>query len=116
MPRQLVSIVVTVIAAASGLLAQTSQPNESDAVRVTVTVNPDGSHTAYQFDPAHHQATATMTGSDGKLLGKTRYQIDQAGRFSSGIIFGPNGKFRFKAIYKYRHGRPPGTGNPSHKR
>ena len=81
--------------------AQIPEPNQTDAVRVTVTYNRDGSRTVYEFDNEHHKATATTTEPDGKLRGKVRYELDGAGRFSSGLIFGPDEKFRFKSIYKY---------------
>ncbi len=81
--------------------AQTPEPSQTDAVRVTVTYNPDGSRTVYEFDNEHHKATATTTESDGKLRGKIRYEIDEAGRFSSGLVYGPDEKFRFKSTYKY---------------
>jgi hypothetical protein len=81
--------------------AQTPDTTQADSVRVNVTLNADGSRTAYQFDTAHHTATATTTGRDGKSGGKIQYQLDQAGRFESGRIFGPDGKFRFKSLYKY---------------
>src|SRR5229473_4024932 len=82
-------------------LAQTPEPSQTDAVRVTITYNPDGSRTVYEFDNEHHKATATTTESDGKLRGKIRYEIDEAGRFSSGLVYGPDEKFRFKSTYKY---------------
>jgi hypothetical protein len=75
--------------------------NDKDAVRVTVTINQDGSRTVYKFDNERHQATATTTSAKGKPLGKTLYQLDDAGRFTSGLFFGPDKKFRFKSIYKY---------------
>ena len=82
-------------------LAQTA-PNDSDQpVRVNVTVNPDGTRTTYQFDQAHHQATAVTTTAAGKVSGKIRYDIDEAGRFSSGLVYGPDEKFLFKSVYKY---------------
>jgi hypothetical protein len=84
-----------------GGFAQTPEPSQPDAIRVTVSLNSDGSRTTYEFDNLHHKATATTTAPDGKLLGRIRYEIDDAGRFSSGIIFGPEDKFRFKSLYKY---------------
>src|SRR5437764_4247604 len=81
--------------------AQTS-PNEPDQpVRVNVTVNPDGTRTTYQFDQAHHQATATTTTAEGKVTGKIKYDVDEAGRFSSGIVTAPDGRFLYKSVYKY---------------
>jgi hypothetical protein len=81
--------------------AQTPEPSQPDTVRVTVSLNSDGSRTTYEFDNVHHKATATTSAPDGKLLGRIRYEIDEAGRFSSGIIFGPDDRFRFKSLYKY---------------
>jgi len=82
-------------------LGQPLEDNYKEAARVTVSINPDGSRTVYEFDSARHKATATTTGADGKLLGKIRYEIDDSGRFSTGTFFGPDGKFRFKSSYKY---------------
>ncbi len=56
------------------IVAQTPATSSNDAVRVTVSLNADGSRTVYQ--------------------------IGDAGRFVSGIVFGPDGKFLFKSIYK----------------
>jgi hypothetical protein len=42
-----------------------------DEVRATVTINPDGSKTVDQKDGLSRRATATTTGADGKLLGRT---------------------------------------------
>src|SRR5712692_9533957 len=81
------------------VIAQTPATSSNDAVRVTVALNADGSRTVYQFDNAKHEAIATTTDSDGKPRGKIVYQIDHAGRFISGIVFGPDGKFLFKSIY-----------------
>ncbi|MEY2542775.1 MAG: hypothetical protein QOE81_236 [Verrucomicrobiota bacterium] len=82
-------------------IAQTSTPSSNDAVRVTVSLNADGSRTVYQFDNAKHEAIATTTDSDGKAHGKIVYQIGDAGRFGSGVVYGPDEKFLFKTIYKY---------------
>ena len=38
---------------------------------------------------------------DGKLRETIRYELDEAGRFSSGEISGPDGRLRFKSRYKY---------------
>jgi hypothetical protein len=86
---------------ATSVLAQTAPPNDSNAVRVNVTVNPDGSRTTYQFDTPNHKATAITTEPDGKPRGKTVYRIDDQGRFATGVSFDAKGKFRFKSLYKY---------------
>jgi hypothetical protein len=72
-----------------------------DAVRVTVSINADGSKTVYEFDAPRHRATATTTGKDGKLVGRIRYTLDDAGRFASGEVYGPDDQFRFRTLYKY---------------
>jgi hypothetical protein len=92
---------VIAVSFASIGFGQLLDDNNKDAIRVRVSINPDGSRTVYEFDNPKHQATATTTGADGKLVGKIRYEIDEAGRFSSGVIFGPDEKFRFKSLYKY---------------
>jgi hypothetical protein len=84
--------------------SQLLDDNNRDAVRVTVAINDDGSRTVYEFNSDHHRATATTTSANGKPMGKVLYQIDDAGRFSSAVFFGPDKKFRFKSIYKYGNG------------
>src|SRR5260370_5087052 len=83
------------------IIAQMPPTTPNDAVRVTVTLNADGSRTIYQFDNAKHEAIATTTDANGKPRGKIVYQIGDAGRFISGIVFGPDGRFLFKSTYKY---------------
>ena len=75
--------------------------SSDDAVRVTVTMNPDGSKTVYQTNGANHQSTATTTGADGKARGKIIYRLDAEGRYESGKVFAANGTLRFKTLYKY---------------
>lgn len=89
------------LACATSALAQTAPPNDSAAVRVNVTVNPDSSRTTYQFDNANHKATAITSEPDGKPRGKTVYRVDDEGRFATGVSFDAKGKFRFKSLYKY---------------
>lgn len=78
-----------------------AQTSPALAVRVTVSLNADGSRTTYRFDDAHHSATATTESREGKVLGKTRYALDDAGRFAAGEVYGPDSQLRFKSIYKY---------------
>jgi hypothetical protein len=82
-------------------LGQSPEQARSDAVRVTVSMHPDGSRTVYNFDNAQHKAVATTTGQDGKLRETIRYELDDAGRFSSAEISGPDGRVRLKSRYKY---------------
>jgi hypothetical protein len=83
------------------IIAQMPPTTPNDAVRVTVTLNADGSRTIYQFDNAKHEAIAATTDANGKPRGKIVYQIGDTGRFVSGIVFGPDERFLFKSIYKY---------------
>jgi hypothetical protein len=83
---------------------QSPEQARSDAVRVTVSMHPDGSRTVYNFDNAQHKAVATTTDPDGKLRETIRYELDDAGRFSSAEISGPDGRLRLKSRYKYDDG------------
>jgi hypothetical protein len=44
---------------------------------------------------------ATTTAQDGKLRQTIRYELDDAGRFSSAEISGPDSRVRLKSRYKY---------------
>jgi uncharacterized protein (DUF1684 family) len=87
------------IVAATTARSQLATP-APDAVRVTVSLNADGSRTVYEFDSPHHRAIATTT-KEGKTLGKIHYTLDDAGRFATGEVYGPDDQLRFKATYKY---------------
>src|SRR5882762_7464029 len=102
MSRPLISVAVAAgsLSWALPIIAQNPESSSTDAVRVTVSINTDGSRTVYQFDNAKHEAIATTTESDGKTRGKIVYQIGEAGRFASSVVFGPDDKFLFKSIYK----------------
>ena len=85
-------------------LIQAQTPADSPAaasVRITVTTNPDGSRTTYSWDTANHKAHATTTNPDGKLREKISYELDDAGRFASGQVFGPKKEFHFATRYTY---------------
>jgi YD repeat-containing protein len=82
-------------------LSQSPEQTRSDAVRVTVSMHPDGSRTVYKFDNMQYKAVATTTDPDGKLRETIRYELDDVGRFSSGEISGSDGRLRFKSRYKY---------------
>ncbi len=88
---------VALILMAGAVLAQTPD----DAVRVTVTVNPDGSKTIYSTDAAKHETVATSNTAEGKPSGKIIYHLDAEGRYESGRVFAANGAFRFKTLYRY---------------
>jgi YD repeat-containing protein len=72
-----------------------------DEVRVTVSLNADGSRTTYEFDHANKSAVATTADAAGKVSEKIRYKLDDAGRFQTGEILAPNDKVRYRAQYKY---------------
>jgi hypothetical protein len=82
-------------------LGQSPEQTRSDAVRVTVSMHPDGSRTVWNYDNAQRKAVATTTDPDGKTRETIRYELDDAGRFSTGEISGPDGRIRFKSRYKY---------------
>jgi len=89
------------LATASAAKGQSPTPTSTpETVRVTVSMNADGSRTVYEFDPLHHKAKATTTDSNGKAVGTIRYTLDDAGRFVSGEIYGPHEQLRFKTLYK----------------
>ncbi|HET9418636.1 MAG TPA: hypothetical protein VFO30_04790 [Chthoniobacterales bacterium] len=94
------------IACAAFLAARTiifgqAGEDSNTPVRLTMSVNQDGSRTVYKFNDAKHTATATATDADGKLREKIHYQLDDSGRFASALVFAPDGKLRFKSRYKY---------------
>jgi hypothetical protein len=86
------------------VFAQSLPPDDSNSIRVNVTVNPDGSRTTYRFDANNHRASAVTTSSDGRILGKATYRLDDGNRFGSSVSFTADGKFRLKSIYKYDAG------------
>ncbi len=83
-----------------GSLSALAQSGD-DTVRVTVTMNPDGSKTVYQTDGANRRSTATTTGANGKAQGKIVYKLDGNGRYESGEVFTAKGVLRFKTRYRY---------------
>jgi len=92
------SLTVLLVTAA---FAQVADNTNNETVRVTVSLNADGSRTSYRFDQANKKATAVTTGQDGKVRDKIRYELDDNGRFVSGVISDAAGQFRFKALYRY---------------
>jgi hypothetical protein len=90
-----------VLTATIPAFSQVENGTDKQTVRVTMTVNADGSHTSYQFDPANGKATAVTTEKDGKTRETIKYELDEKARFASGVVSGPDGRFKFKSIYKY---------------
>jgi YD repeat-containing protein len=97
------TIVVLCFLVSAPKIGFTQAPPSSggDAVRVTMSMHPDGSRTVYNFDPPQHKAVATTTDADGKLRETIRYELDDAGRFSSAEVSGPDGRIQLKSRYKY---------------
>jgi YD repeat-containing protein len=93
-------IALALTAFASPLQGQEVSPTPQE-VRVTVSLNADGTRTTYEFDALRRRAVATTTAKDGKTIGKIRYILDEAGRFFSGEVYGPDDQLRFKTLYKY---------------
>ena len=94
------AFVAVFCASPTPLLGQLATPTP-DAVRVTVSMNADGTRTTYEFDSPNRRAVATTTTKEGKMMGRIRYVLDEAGRFASGEVYGPDEKLRFKTLYKY---------------
>src|SRR5215467_10079792 len=88
----------------AGVHSTQGQQPSGDAVRVTMSMHPDGSRTIYNFDNAQHPAVATTTDPDGKVRQTIHYRLDAAGRFSSGEVSGADGRIRLKSRYKYDDG------------
>lgn len=101
LPRAVAPLLAVALTSLASLAQGQESSPSADAVRVTVSLNADGSRTVYEFDSLHHKATATTTGKDGRMMGKIRYVLDDAGRFSSGEVYGPDDQFRFRTLYKY---------------
>src|SRR6266700_2779850 len=73
----------------------------TDAVRVTMSMHPDGSRTVYNFDNAQHTAVSTTTDPDGKVRQTIRYQLDNAGRFLEEAQSAADGALLNKIVYSY---------------
>lgn len=97
-PRFLAAGCLCLFGALHALVAQSPAP--SDMVRVTVSMNADGSRTTYEWDTANRKATAT-TAANGKVREKIRYVLDESGRFVTGEVSGADGVVRFTTRYKY---------------
>ena len=97
--RFLVLLACCAVVPMSSAQLQNSAP--SDAIRVTVSQNNDGSQTSYQTDPLSKTATAITTSAGGKVISKINYKLDDLGRYESGEVFGPGDKLQFKTKYKY---------------
>jgi hypothetical protein len=83
------------------LMARTFGQTGDDAVRVTVTINPDGSKTVYETNGANHRSVATTTAADGRRKEKIIYRLDAQGRYESGKVLSGSGGFRFNSLYRY---------------
>ncbi len=87
-----------------GAAGLASSQTSDDAVRVTVTMNPDGSKTVYETNGASHRSVATTTDANGKVSEKIIYRLDPEGRYESGDVFTGRGVFRFRSLYRYDSG------------
>lgn len=92
---------VLLFSCGAGVHSTQGQQAPGDAVRVTMSMHPDGSRTIYNFDNAQHTAVATTTDPDGKVRQTIHYRLDDAGRFLTGEVSGPDGHIQLKSRYKY---------------
>lgn len=90
--------------ASASVFAQAQEGAPGNSIRVTMSLNDDGSQTVYETDAANRRATATTTSAAGKLTSRIRYKLDEAGRYETGEVYGPDDKMRFKTLYKYDAG------------
>lgn len=72
-------------------VGQVAENPDKETVRVTVSLNADGSRAAYRFDRPNKKATALTTDQDGKVREKIRYDLDDSGRFVSSVISNAGG-------------------------
>ena len=98
---RLLAVFLAFVAAGERAFSQAQGSTASDSIRVTMSLNDDGSQTVYETDTANRKATAATTSAAGKLQGKIRYTLDEAGRYETGEVYGPDDKLRFKTLYKY---------------
>jgi len=83
----LVAFLIVCSTSATVVLAQAQQGAATgDSIRVTMSLNEDGSKTVYETDTANRKATATTTSEAGKVMGKIRYTLDEAGRYETGDV------------------------------
>ena len=99
--RRAAAIACALLSCGASVELSHAQQASADAVRVTMSMHPDGSRTVYNFDNAQRKATATTTDPDGKVRQTIRYELDNAGRFSAGEVSGADGRIRLKSRYKY---------------
>jgi YD repeat-containing protein len=100
-PRLICALLLAVSPGSPGRIQAQLATATPDTIRVTVSMNADGTRTTYEFDAAHHRATATTTTKDGRLVGRIRYVLDDENRFASGDVYGPDEQLRFRTVYKY---------------
>jgi YD repeat-containing protein len=100
-PRPSRAVLFGLCVASFGRLYAQDPTATPDTIRVTVSMNADGTRTTYEFDAPRHRATATTTTKEGKLVGRIRYVLDDVSRFASGEVYGPDNQFRFRSQYKY---------------
>ena len=94
-------ILLGLMSLAAGASAQTQDRATGDSLRVTMSLNEDGSKTVYETDPANRKATATTISAAGKLMGRIRYTLDAEGRYEAGEVYGRDEQLLYKTLYKY---------------
>ena len=100
-PRAVLLFSILLLGFSPEVLAQVQNAAPSDAKRVTVSQNNDGSRTTYEIDGETRKAVATTLSAEGKMQSRIRYDLDEAGRYLRGEVFGPRDDLRFKTSYKY---------------
>ena len=83
------------------LLSPVLRAQEEAPIRVTTATLNDGSRTITKIDPSAHTAEmATYTTAD-KLKQKVVYQLNDEGKWVTGVVYSAKGEVIMRATYKY---------------
>jgi hypothetical protein len=78
---------------------------EADApIRVTTATLNDGSREVTKIDPSTHTAERETQTPNGKLKQKIVYQLNDEGRWVTGVVYNAKGEVIMRATYKYDAG------------
>lgn len=65
---------------------------EEASIKATSVVHPDGSRTETITNVGEKTAEERLVGADGKIRQRTMYTLDDEGRQSGGVVYGPKGQ------------------------
>ena len=76
------------------------QAQESGAIKATTTLHPDGTQTVTVTDPEKRTTEETLQTSQGKVLRKTTYLLDDSNQPLGAIAYDAKGGILYRASYK----------------